>query len=278
MALVVQPILRATHSTTGLPLPFALAYFSETGGTTPVAVYEDEDFATPHADPVVADANGEFPTIYADPTLGNLRLRVIPAGGSLASPHWDVELENTSDGLTNSSLAEMPAGTLKGNLTAGPATPNDYTTDEVTDELRYASETEQGVIELATTAEAVAGTDTARAVTPAGLQAFMDSQAATDDSDLSTDGYLSLSNGLILQWGRTALIGIDDYSDIVFPIPFPTACLNVQHSPSITNAYTLRYDSWSLRQAAPTLVGFRVYCASSANANGIYVDWFAIGH
>lgn len=39
-------------------------------------------------------------------------------------------------------------------------------------QLPVASETVQGVVELATTAEAVTGTDTARAVTPAGLEAW----------------------------------------------------------------------------------------------------------
>lgn len=45
--------------------------------------------------------------------------------------------------------------------------------------------TTQGIVELATTAEATTGTDTTRAVTPAGLQASLDAQAVQFDSDQS---------------------------------------------------------------------------------------------
>ena len=43
-----------------------------------------------------------------------------------------------------------------------------------------ASTTVSGIVELATTTEAKAGTDTARAVTPAGLSATVDAQAQAD--------------------------------------------------------------------------------------------------
>lgn len=53
------------------------------------------------------------------------------------------------------------------------------------DAVRYeqwqlaAGETNRGIIELATTAEAATGTDTTRAVTPAGLPAYADGRAAS---------------------------------------------------------------------------------------------------
>ena len=60
-----------------------------------------------------------------------------------------------------------------------------------------ASQTAQGIIEIATDAEVQTGTDTTRAVTPAGLlSAFVNSKVA--------NGYTKLPNGVIIQWGSGA--------------------------------------------------------------------------
>jgi len=48
--------------------------------------------------------------------------------------------------------------------------------------IAQATTTAMGVVELATTAEAVAGTDTERAVTPAGLKAALSTFDAGDDA------------------------------------------------------------------------------------------------
>lgn len=57
-----------------------------------------------------------------------------------------------------------------------------------------ATESATGVVELATTAEAVTGTDTARAVTPAGLEAHLDAKAASQaqmETATATDVYVA---------------------------------------------------------------------------------------
>lgn len=89
-----------------------------------------------------------------------------------------------------------------------------------------ATETAIGHIELATVAEAVAGIDTARAVTPAGLAAV-----AAGKVDLSAwaqklhepTGYQVFPGGLILQWGRTGIINSTAYATVTFPMTFPNA-------------------------------------------------------
>lgn len=48
----------------GDPIPGALAYFYDTGTTTPRTTYQDVSGSTPHDDPVEADANGFFPEIF----------------------------------------------------------------------------------------------------------------------------------------------------------------------------------------------------------------------
>lgn len=49
--------------------------FTATGSTTPQNTYQDESLTTPHANPVIADASGNFAPIYLDPTLPSYRVR-----------------------------------------------------------------------------------------------------------------------------------------------------------------------------------------------------------
>lgn len=69
-----------------------------------------------------------------------------------------------------------------------------------------------GVVELADNTEALAGSDTTRAVTSAGL-----ASAKT----LATDGYMKLPGGVIIQWGSA--IGAAGTTE-TFAVAFPSAC------------------------------------------------------
>jgi hypothetical protein len=81
-----------------------------------------------------------------------------------------------------------------------------------------ASTTVKGIIEIATPAEAIAGTDTDRAVTSQGLAAF---------KNLATNGYMIFPGGLIIQWG---FINVPAQATITFPVAFTTACYSVTGS------------------------------------------------
>jgi len=54
---------------TGTPYPSAEANMYLTGTTTPTDTYTDNALTTTHANPVVADAGGQFPAIYLDPAV-----------------------------------------------------------------------------------------------------------------------------------------------------------------------------------------------------------------
>ena len=54
---------------TGTPYAGAKANFYLTGTTTATDTYQDSALGTAHANPVVADAGGQFPAIYLDPTV-----------------------------------------------------------------------------------------------------------------------------------------------------------------------------------------------------------------
>lgn len=63
----------------------ALAYFYVGGTSTPLAVYTTDEGTTPHAWPVVADANGVFPPIFIP--YGPFGYRVTTAAGAMVSPN-----------------------------------------------------------------------------------------------------------------------------------------------------------------------------------------------
>jgi len=79
-----------------------------------------------------------------------------------------------------------------------------------------ATEISPGLVELATNAEALAGVDTARAVTSSGL---------ASGKSLSSAGYMKFSGGLIVQWGNGATSPGGSVNGL--PITFPTQVFSV---------------------------------------------------
>jgi hypothetical protein len=77
-----------------------------------------------------------------------------------------------------------------------------------------------GVLELATNAETITGTDTSRAVTPAGVAAVVGGLFDGSDQLLAQNGYQKFPGGLIIQWGRNT------GGTYNFPIPFPNAAFS----------------------------------------------------
>lgn len=74
------------------PMAGALAYFYQTGTTTPQAVYADIGLTTPHTNPLVADSSGRFPKAYYDPAASaNYRVRVTTASGVQVYQEDDID-------------------------------------------------------------------------------------------------------------------------------------------------------------------------------------------
>jgi hypothetical protein len=95
----------------------------------------------------------------------------------------------TTGPISYNDLTDKPVlVTSYTQLTNKPTIPTSY--NDLTDKptipvVNTASTTVSGVVELATTAETTAGTDTVRAVTPAGLKSVADTKVGTDGTVLS---------------------------------------------------------------------------------------------
>lgn len=172
-----------------------------------------------------------------------------------------------------------------------------------------ASETVKGIIELATSAETITGTDNSRAVHPAGLASLTatetrsglielataaEAQALTDavralsparlasafggsNQSLAASGYQKLPSGLIVQWGIYTATGSTS-GTISMPLTFPNVCAGVFTTPDGTNGglygiavYSRGASSFSFRRRNITV-------SNVADDTSIAFVWFAIGY
>lgn len=133
------------------------------------------------------------------------------------------------------------------------------------------SETTAGIIELATTAEAQAGTDDTRAITPLKL---FDSLKGSNQS-LSASGYQKIHGGLIIQWGTATSSGtaINNVS-ITFPISFPNNCLNF-YGTAYSNSNSGSFFTNTSKAKTNAIGAVSTYNAGVSGAN---VAWLAIGY
>lgn len=162
--------------------------------------YAEHTFTKPLAIP---DGTAEHHAI----TLGQADARY---AFSVGGDHMVVTLDADAEALLSLNIQELGLDTQPANtVLAGPATGavNEPTFRAlVAADLPAATESAQGAVELATTAEAATGTDTERATTPAGLPLrVIGSGWALKQTDGSAPGGNNRGTGAVdLQVTRTA--------------------------------------------------------------------------
>jgi len=129
--------------------------------------------------------------------------------------------------------------------------------------LSAASETVSGIVELATAAEVLAGTDTARAMTPAAFKSA--------GSSLASSGYYRFPGGFMVQWGYQS-IGASTSTSVSFSPSFTnSASYKLLHNFDEANT-TGRYP---LKASGGTASSVTVYNPNAATLN---FGWVAIGY
>lgn len=148
------------------------------------------------------------PTVQPTEFLDNGRF---PAGDVEEAMDRAVVLAQQNDANLSRALRQPIADTAdigrlpdkdlrKGKLLGFDATTGDpAATTPTTTVVSQATETTQGIVELATTAEAAAGVDTARVVTPAGLIAGV--AALVPDASITTKGKVEIATTAELNTG-----------------------------------------------------------------------------
>jgi|LakMenEpi03Aug12_release.lakeMendotaPanAssembly.Ray.scaffolds.fasta_scaffold28175_2 hypothetical protein len=107
----------------GNPLSGGRLYTYDAGGTTPKATYTDAAGSTANANPVVLDAAGRA-TVFLDGTTYRFDLKT--SGDVLVRSTDNIQsFAVAQSNITNTSLALMPANTVKVNASATSNTPTD---------------------------------------------------------------------------------------------------------------------------------------------------------
>lgn len=140
-----------------------------TGGFT---IREAGVFDTTGALIAIANFPSTYKPVVSDGSTREMVVRIVMEVSDTASVTLSVDasvvMASQKWVLDNFSVAKLLAGGTTGQVLRKKSSTSG---DVEWGSPASASETVQGVVELATTAEATAGTDTARAVTPAGLAA-----------------------------------------------------------------------------------------------------------
>ena len=123
-----------------------------------------------------------------------------------------------------------------------------------------ASETVQGIVELATAAETLTGSSTSLALTPGGF---------AGNKSLASAGYYKLPGGLIVQWGNS-LVSASTSLAITLPVAFPS--LNASSQVTINGSDTIAREAL---KASATVSTLTVY---NPNATIVYFYWLAVGY
>lgn len=194
------------------------------------------------------------------------------AGDQTSAFHVGRRLKTTNSGGTIYSTISVSAFTTlttitvvndSGALDSGLSAVSYALLSVVNPSTPISSQTIKGVIEIATDAEAIAGSDTTRAVTSAGL---------ASSKLLAADGYMKFPGGAIIQWG-TVTTNASGVGTITFPIAFPTACRSVVGTNQDTTIPLL------ISIAAPSTTTAAVKTEDNAGAVQAGTSaWLAIGY
>ena len=183
MSEFTPPFSEPVRDSAGCPIPFAQLSFFETGTTVAKNVYADEWLNVPLTQPVQADRYGRTPRIFFD---GFTKVEARTKCGDLIHG-YPVDPVLCDGVIPKYTLSQVESRVFPAIFF--------WVTDVEPMELRVgdceteggvviftgdrkASTTVCGLVELATIAEAVDGTDTVRAVTPAGLSAAIEAALA----------------------------------------------------------------------------------------------------
>lgn len=130
--------------------------------------------------------------------------------------------------------------------------------------VRDASTAQKGVVQFANATEVANRSNVSKAINPSNV-------GQTFSQSLGVNGWCRLPSGLIYQWGVVSVNG-DASATANFPIPFTSACLNVQATLN-SSSFDARDDAGCGATWSRTTVTLR-----NGSARLLAISYFAIGY
>lgn len=188
-------------------------------------------------------------------------VRDVIGAAMVAGAGIQIVYDDALDTLTISSTAVLPTRTITAGT--GLSGGGDLSANR-TLSVNTATESSPGILEIATTAEATAGTDTVRAVTPAGLKAAVDALVSGAPGALDTLSELAAALGNDASFAATitnalaARVRADTASQGLDSVQQSNARANIGALPIMPAAnvgadYSIPYVSAAALETRPTL-------------------------
>lgn len=175
-------------------------------------------------------------------------------------------------GVNDKVIAASAADSAK---LGGLAADKYATTEDIPASPQAATETKAGIVKLK---NSITGSLSDTAVSEKAITDFFNSKFA---SSKNPAGYTKLSNGLIFQWGNVAEVPADGRKKAIFPIAFPTACLNASVTYEAVSAAGVNHGGMAcFANISPSQmdVEYQALTESYANQPTATIYWFAIGY
>lgn len=196
--------INANMASTGIAEALASAYHGVPAGRSLIGTYFVVSTAGTIQNinaiqPVFGDYTDEYYTLVFRNSEGSASLSTVTSSGALEVGDWFVIEQYSGSGDSSGNPIVITASIIN----------NTY---------ESASETVKGIVELATNDEVAAGTDTSRAVTPAGLAHVLSDYSLSDTINtysISTDNDATHDVKLVLT-GTDNLAGTNDTTDNIY--------------------------------------------------------------
>lgn len=227
-------------------------YAYETGTSTPVTVYQNDDLTTAHSTPVVADATGRFDPIYVNETVGDIKITVTDSNDVVRYTIDPFIVSDLSSLTASVSSLNTSVTSIDGRLTTAESEIDTLQTESADYESRITSLEGQ-------------------------TAPLLESDFTGANQSLSTNGYQELPGGLIIQWGKTGTLASSSSTgtDITLPKAFTTTFFSVVANEA-TQGFPGNASNWGGCPAIiKSLSQFTIY--PQRGISGTY-HWMAFGY
>lgn len=233
----------------GNPLVGGKLYTYSAGTTSPLSTYTDQTGTVAAQNPIVLDSRGEC-SVWLSSAKYKFKLTT-----SADVEVWTVDYVNGSSlVLTDATGLPLTSG-VTGILPIANGGTNASSAAQAFSNIKQAATTTtSGVVELATSAETQTGTDTTRAVTPAGMASVVASTTLPGLVELATDAEAQTGTDATRAITPASLLAANVVASTVTATTSGVAVALVGTIPSTAKRITVILDQVSTSGTSPVLV------------------------